>query len=55
MPTMKLSMFEKVIVGARLSSSGNAAAQSGDLQALSAPVDSQRREPIDLVIDSVVP
>lgn len=55
MPTMKLSMFAKVIVGARLSSSGNAAAQSGDLQVLSAPVDSQRREPIDLVIDSLVP
>lgn len=55
MPTMKLSMFPQVIVGARLSSTGNAMAQSGDLQVLSSPIDVMRSEPLDLVIDSVVP
>lgn len=55
MPTMKLSMFPQVIVGARLSATGNAMAQSGDLQVLSSPIDVTRTEPLDLVIDSVVP
>jgi cytochrome c-type biogenesis protein CcmH len=55
MPSMKLSMFPQVIVGARLSSSGNAMAQSGDLQVLSSPIDVTRSEPLELVIDSVVP
>lgn len=55
MPTMKLSMFPEVVIGARVSASGNAMAQSGDLQVLSPPVASSRSEPIDLVIDSVVP
>ncbi|WP_440222205.1 c-type cytochrome biogenesis protein CcmI [Dokdonella sp. MW10] len=55
MPSMKLSMFPQVIVGARISRSGNAMAQSGDLQVLSTPIDVTRREPIDLAIDSRVP
>ncbi len=55
MPTMKLSMFPEVVIGARLSASGNAMAQSGDLQVLSSPIATSRSEPIDLVIDSVVP
>ncbi|MBN8482274.1 MAG: hypothetical protein J0L88_11860, partial [Xanthomonadales bacterium] len=55
MPTMKLSMFPEVVIGARVSASGNAMAQSGDLQVLSPPVATSRSEPIDLVIDSVVP
>ena len=32
MPTMKLSKFPQVVVGARVSKSGNAMPQSGDLQ-----------------------
>ncbi len=55
LPTMKLSMFPQVVVGARISKSGNAMAQSGDLQTLSAPLDVHRSEPIVLSIDQVVP
>ncbi len=55
LPTMKLSMFAQVIVGARVSKSGNALPQSGDLQTVSAPLDVHRSEPIELKIDSVVP
>jgi cytochrome c-type biogenesis protein CcmH len=55
MPTMKLSMFPQVIVGARISKSGNALPQTGDLQKLSAPIDVHASAPIELVIDQVVP
>ncbi len=55
LPTMKLSMFPQVVVGARISKSGNAMAQSGDLQHLSAPLDVHRTEPVDLTIDQTVP
>ena len=55
LPEMKLSMFPQVVIGARVSKSGNATPSSGDLQALSAPVDVQRREPVVLSIDQVVP
>ena len=55
LPNMKLSMFPQVVIGARISKSGNALPQSGDLQVLSAPLDMHRSEPIALVIDQVVP
>ena len=55
LPSMKLSMFPKVVVGARISASGNAMAQAGDLQVLSDGIDVNRKEPLRLVIDSVVP
>ena len=55
LPSMKLSMFPKLVVGARISKSGNAKAQSGDLQVLASGIDVNRKEPIDLVINSVVP
>lgn len=55
LPTMKLSMFPQIVVGARISKSGNAMAHSGDLQILSAPLDVHRSEPIALRIDQVVP
>lgn len=55
MPTMKLSLFPQVVVGARISKSGNAMPQSGDLQTLSAPIDSHRSEPLALTIDQIVP
>ena len=37
-PSMKLSDFGDIVVGARISKSGNAIAQSGDLEGMSAPV-----------------
>ena len=54
MPSMKLSSFEQVIVGARLSFSGNAVAQSGDFYTEQNSVDS-RNPParISLTIDRV--
>jgi cytochrome c-type biogenesis protein CcmH len=55
MPAMKLSKFPQVVVGARVSKSGNAMPQSGDLQTLSAPLASSRTEPVVLQIDQVVP
>ena len=54
MPSMTLSQFPQVIVGARISKSGNAIAQRGDLQSLSAPLDVHRSEPLALRIDSRV-
>jgi len=55
MPAMRLSKFAQVVVGARVSKSGNAMPQSGDLQTLSSPIASSRGEPIALEIDQVVP
>jgi cytochrome c-type biogenesis protein CcmH len=55
MPSMTLSKFAEVVVGARVSKSGNAMPESGDLETLSAPLDSHRSEPIELTIDRVVP
>lgn len=55
MPAMKLSKFPQVVVGARVSKSGNAMPQSGDLQTLSPPIESSRSEPIALTIDQIVP
>jgi cytochrome c-type biogenesis protein CcmH len=55
MPTLKLSQFPQVIVGARISKSGNAIAQSGDLQVVSKPMAVTTTTPIALTIDQVVP
>jgi cytochrome c-type biogenesis protein CcmH len=52
---MKLSQFPQVIVGARISKSGNAIAQSGDLQSVSKPLPVTTSTPITLTIDQVVP
>jgi cytochrome c-type biogenesis protein CcmH len=54
MPNMTLSKFPQVILGARISKSGNAVAQSGDFQTLSAAVSNSRTEPIRLTIDRTV-
>ena len=53
-PAMKLSAFPRVVVGARISKSGNAAPQPGDLQGASAPVANDAGE-VSVVIDRVVP
>jgi cytochrome c-type biogenesis protein CcmH len=55
MPTMKLSSFPRVIVGARISKAGNAMPASGDLQGLSAAVDSAAPGKLSISIDEVVP
>jgi cytochrome c-type biogenesis protein CcmH len=51
MPNMTLSKFPHIILGARISKSGNAIAQSGDFQTLSAAVSNSGTEPIRLTID----
>ncbi len=53
-PMFKLSDFNQVIVGARISKSGNAMPQSGDLQGMSEPVKVGAKD-IHIVIDRTVP
>lgn len=53
-PQFKLSSFPSVVVGARVSKTGNATPQSGDLETLSAPI-SGGNAAVELVIDSVRP
>lgn len=54
MPTMKLSSFDEVVVGARVSFSGNPVAQSGDFYTELGSVDSANPpERINLTIDQV--
>ena len=52
-PAGKLSAATRVVVGARISRSGNAAPQPGDLQGASAPVASSAQG-VSVVIDQVV-
>ena len=54
LPQMTLSSLPEVVVGARVSHSGQAVPQPGDFEVLSAPVRSNRREPLRLLIDRVV-
>ena len=54
-PNMKISAFAQIVVGARISKSGQAIAQSGDLQTLSTPLPNTRSDPVMLTIDQVVP
>jgi cytochrome c-type biogenesis protein CcmH len=51
---MKLSKFQDVIVGARISKSANAMPQSGDLQGLSKPVKTGARD-VNILIDAALP
>ncbi|HSD59556.1 MAG TPA: c-type cytochrome biogenesis protein CcmI [Burkholderiales bacterium] len=53
-PAMKLSLFPEVVVGARISKSGNATPQSGDLEGFTSPV-KVGSSGIQVVIDKVVP
>ena len=55
MPQMRLSNFDQVVVGARISRSGNATPQSGDLQGEVKPVTPGQAETVAVVIDSVRP
>ncbi len=54
LPSMQLSKFKQVVIGARISKSGNALPQSGDLQVLSKPLAVTTATPIKLTIDQVV-
>jgi cytochrome c-type biogenesis protein CcmH len=54
MPAMKLSLMPQVVVGARISKSGQATPQPGDFETLSAPIANTHAEPLRLVIDEVV-
>ena len=54
MPTLSLANVTEVIVGARVSKSGNAIAQSGDFQGMSNPVAVGSRD-LQINIDTVVP
>lgn len=55
MPAMRLSAFPEVIVGARISASGQATPRSGDLEAEVGPVRPGKTGPVDVVIDRVRP
>jgi cytochrome c-type biogenesis protein CcmH len=53
-PTMKLSNFQEVMVGAKISKSGSARSQSGDLRGEVASVKVGTNN-VHLVIDKIVP
>lgn len=55
MPTMKLSSFPRVIVGARISKSGNAMPASGDLQGLSSALETANPGKLAITIDAAIP
>ena len=56
MPAMKLSNFPEVLVGARISKSGNATPQSGDYSGEVAPVIVKMTTvPVHVVIDNMIP
>jgi cytochrome c-type biogenesis protein CcmH len=55
MPQLSLSRFEQVTVGARVSNSGRPTPQPGDLEGESPPVSSDTSQPVNVVIDRVVP
>jgi cytochrome c-type biogenesis protein CcmH len=55
MPQMKLSNFDKVIVSARISKSGNAMTQSGDLISNQPEVEVKGKQALSLEIQSQVP
>jgi cytochrome c-type biogenesis protein CcmH len=54
-PAMKLSGFDPVSVGARISKSGNAMPQSGDFEGSASPVSTAAATSLEITIDSAVP
>jgi cytochrome c-type biogenesis protein CcmH len=50
-PAMRLSNFPDVVVGARVSKSGNAMPQTGDLEGLSPPISVGRDDAVKVTID----
>lgn len=54
-PTMKLSSFDEVVVGARISKTGNPVAQSGDFFVEVSPVSVGQKAAVALTISDIVP
>jgi cytochrome c-type biogenesis protein CcmH len=54
MPNLKISKFGQIVLGARISKSGNAAPQKGDYQTVSSALPNSSAEPIRLTIDREV-
>jgi len=54
-PMARLSAFPKVVVGARVSKSGNAMPSSGDLEGMSAEIQVADAAEVRVVIDRVIP
>jgi cytochrome c-type biogenesis protein CcmH len=55
MPQMTLSTTKDVLVGARISKTGQAIAQSGDLQAKEVPMNIASTKPVSLLINQIKP
>lgn len=53
-PDMKLSNFKEIVIGARISKSGNAMPQSGDIEGSFGPVDIGDASGVDIIIDKTV-
>ncbi|UGB39489.1 tetratricopeptide repeat protein [Frateuria soli] len=54
-PQFKLSLADKVFVGARISASGQASAQAGDLEGDAGVVPVDQADPVRIVIDKIHP
>jgi cytochrome c-type biogenesis protein CcmH len=55
MPQMKISGFDQVVVGARVSLSGSPTAQSGDLEGEVRPVTPGQADTVNIIINSMHP
>lgn len=55
MPALRLSSFPQIMVGARISASGQAVGRRGDLEGVAGPVRLGQPTPVDLVIDRIHP
>jgi len=54
-PTMRLSSVPEVVVGARVSKTGNAMPQPGDMQGMSSVLKVSSTEPVNLIINELIP
>lgn len=54
LPNLTLSKFDHIVLGARISKSGNAVPQRGDYQTISSTLANTSIEPISLTIDRIV-
>ena len=54
-PAMKLSKFDKVVIGARISKRGIATPQSGDLEGRSGIITLDTTKSVNVIINQVVP
>jgi cytochrome c-type biogenesis protein CcmH len=55
MPQLVLSAFPQVVVGARISKSGNAIPRTGDLQGEVSPIEPGRQAVVEIVINAIRP